>query len=275
MIQQSLTDAAYIQKLFAYANGTPKRSMGQNFLICPEVVEAATTVIAAGPKHVTELGAGIGTLTQSLEAAGLTLRAIEKDDNLIDLLHRHLTDTTQIVHGDMQEIAWEWDTPYQVVGNIPYNLTGLIIRRLTQLHPAPTQALFLVQEEVARRLVATPPNMSLIGLSVQLWGQAQYVLHVPRNCFWPQPKVTSALVALTANPIQIPEREDVIAFAKICFQAKRKQLGGTLKRLKKYSDEDIKQAFAAIDMPSTARPQELSSTQWLTLWHHLENTPAE
>lgn len=270
MIQKPLTDISYIQQLISNAGESPKRSMGQNFLICPEVVEAAVEVIATGPKNVTELGAGIGTLTQGLQAAGLTIRAIEKDDGLIRILERHIKEPTNIIHADMQEVEWEWSEPYQVVGNIPYNLTGLIIRRLTQLNPAPTQALFLVQEEVARRIVATPPDMSLLGLSVQLWGKAEYVLTVPQSCFWPQPKVTSALVAMTAHPDQIAEREKIIQFAKLCFQTKRKQLGGTLKRLNAYSPEDIEQAFTVINMPLSSRPQELSVTQWQRLWKQLE-----
>lgn len=288
MRNRSLTDVDYLKQVLSRANAIPKRSMGQNFLICSEVVEATVTALGSGPKIITELGAGLGTLTQAMLAAGFAVRAIEKDDVLVNILRKHIDGHAEVIHGDIKDIDWRpaFDTSiddqaqgtYQLVGNIPYNISGLIIRRLTQLDPAPAQTILLMQTEVARRLLATPPNMSLISLAVQLWGQAHHLLTVPASCFWPQPKVSSVLVALTPHRAEKTQstksegvtREEIMQLAKICFQNKRKQIGGSLKRAS-YQPAAIDSALKEAGVPPSARPQELTAGQWQVLYQELSD----
>lgn len=258
MESKQLTDIRYLKQILAKHGITPKRSMGQNFLISPEVVEATVAALTAGPKQVTELGAGVGTLTQALVASRFSIRAIEKDDVFIKILHKQFP-KIDITHADLKDVNWTWEKPYQLVGNIPYNLTGLIIRRLTELDPAPTQAILLVQAEVAKRLLANPPDMSLSSLAVQLWGKAALLLRVPRNCFWPEPEVDSALVLL--QPQQRGwNAQAVMTLARPLFQHKRKQLGSRV-------DKD---ALTKAGIALTARPQELSVSDWQRLHAILE-----
>lgn len=252
MKQGNLTDERYLKHLLSRAGVTPSRRAGQNFLICPEVVEATLAILDKNGQ-VTELGAGVGTLTGALAEADFQVRAIERDSALANILGeqlpKKLRERVEIIQDDLRQVDW----PGTIVGNIPYNLSGLIIRRITQLSPAPAQVILLVQREVAERLTAQPPNMNLMGLAVQLWGQAQIILEVPASCFWPEPEVDSNLVLMTPQEESIPDREKVLAVAKICFQAKRKQLSGTLKRA------------LGVNIPLTARPQELSVEEWQEL----------
>ena len=268
MLKQPLTNIDYLQTVLAKAGVAPKRSLGQNFLISPEVVEATVDTVATGPATVTELGAGLGTLTQALIAKGITVRAIEKDDVLVDILRTHAPEA-DIIHDDLKNVAWPWDQPYQLIGNIPYNLTGLIIRRLTQLNPIPTQAIFLVQQEVAERLLAQPPHMSLISLAVQLWGRGERLLTVPKNCFWPEPQVSSTLILLIPGTPPTPEREAILQLAKVCFQGKRKQIAGSLKRSGLYTPKAIESALKSAAIDPQTRPQELSAEEWRQLYTNL------
>lgn len=253
MKQGNLTDERYVKSLLSRAGIAPARSSGQNFLICPEVVEATLSVLDHNIENITELGAGVGTLTGALAEAGYHVRAIERDKVLANILFeqlpKKLRERVEILNKDLREVEW----PGTIVGNIPYNLSGLIIRRITQLTPEPEQVILLVQKEVGQRMTASPPNMNLLGLAVQLWGEVKIILEVPASCFWPEPKVDSSLVLLVPRTEPVEDREKILQVAKTCFQAKRKQLSGTLKR-----------AYGlGIDLKR--RPQELSVQEWQEL----------
>jgi 16S rRNA (adenine1518-N6/adenine1519-N6)-dimethyltransferase len=170
-------------------------------------------------------------------------------------------------------VAWEQPGPYQIVGNIPYHLSGLIIRKITQLEPQPQQALLLLQKEVAARLVAGPPALQLIGLAVQLWGAARVLRSVPASCFWPAPRVDSSLVALkpaAARAVSLAERERVVACARHFFSQRRKQMGGVLKRWQKLDDDAAVALLRRVGIRPEQRPQEISLPQWIRLTQTLQ-----
>lgn len=277
MLTPPLTNSDYLKSILTKAGIRPARSAGQHFLICEEACTATTLALDGGPKKITELGAGLGTLTQVLLAAGYSVRAIERDPDLAAILRREATPRASsnltLEIADLRATPWPWDELYQLVGNIPYNLSGLIIRRLTQLTPAPAAAVFLLQHEVGLRLTATPPDMHLVTLAVQLWGSVHHLLHVPKTCFWPTPQVDSTLVLLVPHTDVATtrhEREAIIKFAKPLFQNRRKQLAGTLTAVTGRSRPDIAALLAKQGIAATARPQELSVDQWQKL--HAEVT---
>jgi 16S rRNA (adenine1518-N6/adenine1519-N6)-dimethyltransferase len=264
-----LTDIEYLQQLLAKHRLTPQRTSGQNFLIAPEVVEATVLALKGSPTNITELGAGLGTLTQGLLQAGYTIRAIERDQKLSQILPKQIPpkdrEKLDLKVGDLRDQPWEWTEPYSIVGNIPYNLSGLIVRHLTQL--TPERVILLVQQEVGQRLLAQPPDLSLIGLAVGLWSQTHILLDVPADCFWPAPQVNSALVLLIprADALPLAEREQIITFAKPLFQLKRKQLLGSLQRVTGQPSTALQSLLDQLHIAPTARPQELSVEQWQAL----------
>ncbi len=276
-MQYDLTDLQTLKALLQKHDIEPSRSLGQNFLVCREVVEAVSMALGAAPQ-VTELGAGIGAITMELAAKGYQVRAIEKDDELAAMLPRiipkALRSNIEVVHGDLRQEIWQWPSPYQIVGNIPYNLSGLVIRRLTQLEKEPTQALFLLQKEVGQRLTAHAPDMNLLSLAVQLWGNADVLLTVPPSCFWPQPEVHSCLVLLTPDPalgISITEREHILRVAKVFFQQKRKQIGGMLKKSFGLSIKEHDAILKKLHLSKEARPQELTRPVWQEMFYLLHS----
>ncbi len=271
MLTPPLTDQAYLASQLQRYRVQPARSSGQNFLISPEVIEVMLAVTAPGPDHITELGAGAGPATVALLAQGKTVRAIERDQTLATILQDHVPRAAQerftLAQTDLKTADWTWPTPYQIVGNIPYNLSGFILRRVSQLAPPPTQITLLVQQEVGERLCAAPPDFHLLSLATQLWAFVTPLLTVPPDCFWPAPKVTSQLVLLTprADALPLTEREAIIALAKPLFQQRRKQLRGTLANTHHISADQAATLLAQCGITPQARPQEVTLEQWQEL----------
>ncbi|MEX1112320.1 MAG: 16S rRNA (adenine(1518)-N(6)/adenine(1519)-N(6))-dimethyltransferase RsmA [Candidatus Andersenbacteria bacterium] len=277
MIPQ-LSDSSVLRDFLDHHKIAPSKSMGQNFLISEEVVESILAVANEGPRLVTELGPGVGVLTQALIESGFEVQAIEKDDDFVKLLPSVVSPKNRgnlhVIHNDLKDVSWSHETEYQLIGNIPYNLSGYIFRILTQLEPAPTQAILLVQKEVGQRATAVPPDMSLLSLAISLWGSAQKVLNVPPNCFWPQPDVHSQVLLLTPHTtplLPITEREAVMQFARIFFQQKRKQLGSVMRKAFSLSAQETERIFKKCLISATARPEELTVAQWINVTDQLSN----
>jgi 16S rRNA (adenine1518-N6/adenine1519-N6)-dimethyltransferase len=273
-----LTNPDFLEQLLQKHGITPEHSAGQNFLVCEEPLEALITAMEGGGPCVTELGAGLGTATAALLAHGYHVRAIERDRHLAGVLGKVIPKPQQanleLQIGDLREAQWHWDEPWQLVGNIPYNLSGYIIRRLTgEAHP-PTQAIFMVQREVGDRLAAAPGDMNLLGLAAQLWGSVHLLLQVPRTCFVPAPAVDSALVLLVPHTGEAARsavtREAILKFAKLFFQQKRKQMGGVAKRNLGWPSERVADVLGRVGIPLAARPQDVSVEQWAALARHAE-----
>jgi 16S rRNA (adenine1518-N6/adenine1519-N6)-dimethyltransferase len=273
MAKPHLTDPDFLHDYLDHHSITPARSAGQNFLVSPEVVEATVLAVHGGPKQVTELGAGLGPLTQGLAAAGYSIKAIERDPLLANLLPHAVTPKERlhlhVIQKDLREVDWAWPEPYQLVGNIPYNLSGLILRRVTFLDPAPERVVLLVQKEVGQRMTAQPPEMQLLGLSLQLWATTHLLLEVPRESFLPQPAVDSQLIMLVPHATPIENREAILQIAKIFFQNRRKQIGGVLKKQLKLSPEQVATLAATVGFSEQQRPQELGAAQWIDFEKHL------
>ncbi|MEX2054939.1 MAG: 16S rRNA (adenine(1518)-N(6)/adenine(1519)-N(6))-dimethyltransferase RsmA [Candidatus Andersenbacteria bacterium] len=271
MLTPPLTDRDYLTSLLTKAGIRPVASAGQHFLIAEEVIEATLMALENGPQQITELGAGPGALTEALLQNGYHVRAIERDNALAHINEHHLPtkarQSLELIVKDLRDVNWSWPTDYQLVGNIPYNLSGLIIRRITKLSPTPNRAVLLVQAEVGERLTATPPDMQLLSLAVSLWGEAHVLMKIPASCFWPAPQVNSALVLLLphATNKEIAQREDILAFAKPLFQLRRKQIGGSLQKTYQLSSNAVSTVLAEAGATTEQRPQELTVAQWQNL----------
>lgn len=272
MMLNDLTDIKFLKRLWQKGNFSPKYLMGQNFLICSEVLEATIIALEEGPRNLTELGAGVGTLTQALLASKFNVRAIERDERLVGLLKtltpKKLASQLTVVSGDLRDEKWTWEEPFSVAGNIPYNLSGLIIRKVTQLEPKPQLVVLLVQREVGQRLTAQAPNLHLISVAVQLWGEVEMILNVPADCFYPKPKVASQLVLLRPrlnDCLPLNEREQALKIIKRFFQTKRKQVGGILQQQFGLGLKDAEKVLQLTGMNRQQRPQEVLPDQWMVL----------
>jgi 16S rRNA (adenine1518-N6/adenine1519-N6)-dimethyltransferase len=221
----------------------PKKSLGQHFLrdrtVPPRIAEAAGL---QPDSTVVEVGPGLGVLTEEL-AARLDpqrgkLVAVELDQNLIPGLEVRFSGMPHVsfMHADVLEVQPEelvGDTPYKVVANLPYYITSAIMRHFLDAAHRPESLTVMVQREVADRMTARPPEMSLLAVAVQFYGRPRTLFRVPPGAFNPPPKVDSAVVHIEIyKPEERPARpRSVEAFFRVAqagFGQRRKQLANTL-----------------------------------------------
>lgn len=255
----------------------PKQSLGQNFLfddnILARIVEAAEV---APEDAVLEIGAGVGTLTHHLARAAGRVVAVELDDRLIPLLHHEMarTDNVTVVHGDILELSpddWFGDAAYKVVANVPYYITGAILKHLLSGRSKPRVVVMTVQKEVAQRVTAGPGEMSLLAVSVQFYGEPRLVSDIKAGAFWPRPEVNSAILRIDLyDEPRLPLAEEAAFFrvVKAGFAQKRKQLQKNLRSLGLPRDE-IDAALARAGIAGTRRAETLSVEEWVRLYRGL------
>lgn len=251
-----------------------KKSLGQNFLMHAQTGEriVGAALLPEGA-HVLEVGPGTGMLTKALLAGGYTVTAVEADDTLAPELETSFAEFAasgqlRIVHADIRT----FDTsplpqPYHVVANIPYYLTGELIRQLLTSAHKPESMTLLVQKEVAERITRNGGKESLLSLSVKAYGTPTYNFTVPRGAFKPAPKVDSAVISIRhISQDAFPSSESEQWFFDVLhagFAHKRKKLAKNLEEIG--SKSAIEAAFNALSLESNIRPEDVPATAWRTL----------
>lgn len=247
-----------------------KKSYGQNFLVDQSVVRKILSAadIRKG-ECVLEIGPGTGLLTQALVDAGAQVTAVEADHDLIAPLRETFGDAIDLIEGDVLSAPLSLPQPYKLIANIPYNITSAIIERFLTTEPKPTRMVLMVQREVADRITASPPDMSVLAVACQLYAACKKVTNVPRGAFRPMPKVDSAVVRLDVREGNF---EPVIHLAKIGFASRRKQLHRNLSDRGVASSERVKELLTRLGKPETARAETLTTDDWVYLHRFLLNT---
>lgn len=222
----------------------PKKALGQNFLVAEPIAraiaEACVPAGEVGRARVVEIGAGTGALTRWLVERARTVSAIERDADLVPLLREQLggvataTAGVSIVEGDAREVdlvgllgASDPDSPRVLCGNLPYSITGELLRRAVECAPNLERAVFMVQSEVAARLGAAPGGKEWGALTVFMHAAfgVHRVLRAPPGAFHPAPEVSSAVVELI--PLRPPRAAETPMFRTLvrrAFEARRKTL---------------------------------------------------
>jgi 16S rRNA (adenine1518-N6/adenine1519-N6)-dimethyltransferase len=221
----------------------PKRSFGQNFLVAPPVVAAIARACVpdeeVGRARVLELGAGVGALTAALLPRARRVVAVERDRDLVPVLAGELdveiaAGRVSIVEGDAQQVApaallgaADASSPRVLAGNLPYQITGRLLERAVAHADEVERVVFMVQLEVAARLVAAPGTKAYGALTVFV--RAAYdvrkLFDVSPGAFHPPPEVTSAIVLLIPRRPRLAEETPVFrALVKGAFMARRKTL---------------------------------------------------
>lgn len=252
-----------------------KKSFGQNWLVDESVVEkiVKASEIVSG-ETVLEIGPGTGVLTRALLDAGTHVVAVEADETLLKPLREEFGDRIELIHGDILSSEIILPTQeYKLIANIPYNITSDILRRFLTKEPKPTRMVLMVQKEVADRITARPPHMSLLSIMCQFYAECRRVTKVPAGAFRPMPKVDSAVVRL--DLVDPQERwgidpEQAIRLAKIGFSSKRKQLHGLLKHLPGLDSERVKKTLSELNLDPQIRAEALTIENWVELTHKLE-----
>jgi 16S rRNA (adenine1518-N6/adenine1519-N6)-dimethyltransferase len=260
---------------------TLQHRLGQNFLIDEGLRDAIANACGVSPDDdVLEVGAGVGTLTIALAERCRRLVAVEFDRALIPALREVLKghDNVEVVQADILRFDIASAFPHggeMVAGNIPYNLTGALIRRLLDSPPRPRRLSLVVQKEVAERWAATT-GASLGTVAVQVFAEPRIVMSIPASSFTPLPKVDSALVILEvrARPaVDVPDVVEFLRFVEAVFQFRRKQVGGTLARLSGLAGSDVTAHLGKFGIEPERRPQTLTLAEWERIYRAFNPEP--
>lgn len=242
-----LTSQKTIKELFKRHETRPWKGLGQNFLTSKgalaDILKAAQLT---KENTVLEIGPGIGTLTRGLAQSAKRVIAVEKDSAMVEIFKEttHDLPNIEIVCADILKLGETKEflnlsketnaesyklqaNSYKLVANLPYYITSPVIRLFLEAKHKPSLMVLMVQKEVAQRICAKPPAMSLLAVSVQIYGKPSIVSYVKKNCFWPQPKVDSAILRIAPLINADKKLIDADIFFKIAkagFKQPRKQL---------------------------------------------------
>jgi 16S rRNA (adenine1518-N6/adenine1519-N6)-dimethyltransferase len=261
----------------------PKKSLGQNFLMHPQIAERIVLAanVGTGKGTILEIGPGTGMLTKALLEKARKVIAIEADGELIAGLTERFgpeiaEGRLEIIHQDIRAFdPGSIDGPYDLVANIPYYITGEILRSFLTSSHKPRSMTLLVQKEVAERITRAKKE-SLLSLSVKVFGTPTYCFTVPRGAFRPAPNVDSAVISIQGiKQNAFPSPEDEARFFSVLragFGHKRKQLANNLEEIA--PRDAIENAFAAAGLAPKARSEDLSLEQWQVIARTLEDVKA-
>ncbi|MCU0280482.1 MAG: 16S rRNA (adenine(1518)-N(6)/adenine(1519)-N(6))-dimethyltransferase RsmA [Acidimicrobiia bacterium] len=254
-------------RLLAEHGVHPRKELGQHFLVDPNLVRRIVAVSGVGPgDRVLEIGAGAGTLTRGLAAAGAQVLAYEIDHRLRPVLEAALAGVAgvEVRYEDASGLDPEGlgEGPWVMVANLPYNVGTPLLLRLLREAPAITRFVVMLQREAVERLAARPGSRvyGLPSVVVRLHGSVEVAFRVPATVFLPLPRVESAVAVIDRLPAS-PRAERAVALAAAAFGQRRKMLRRSLAA----ALPDAPAVLAAAGIEPTRRAEELSPEDYLRL----------
>lgn len=257
-----------VRRLLAELGIQPRRALGQNFLVDGNILQIILREAdVRRDETVLEIGPGLGMLTEALVERARHVIAIEKDSRLAGYIRQEFP-AVELIEGDAVETLDSGfsvqGSGFKVVSNLPYSISTPILERLVENDLKPRRLVVTLQREVAQRLAAKPRHKDYGALT--LFTQLHYhctVAHVVSpGCFYPSPRVDSAIVVLDRRDPRVKLKPDALFHEVVCagFSHRRKMLRKLLA-----GRAGLETAFAQVGIPSTARGEELSLEQWISL----------
>jgi 16S rRNA (adenine1518-N6/adenine1519-N6)-dimethyltransferase len=264
-----------------------RKGLGQHFLIDETILQLI--VSAAGLTRddvIVEIGPGLGVLTRELARRAGWVIAVEIDNKLAAILRQALApvNNVSIINSDilnidpsdlLPELAGKLPTAtgrpfkYKVVANLPYYITSPVLRHLLEARVRPGLMVVMVQKEVAETIAARPGKMSLLSVSVQLYGEPHIVGLVPARCFYPEPEVDSAILCINVyrQPLLSTENTpDFFRLVRAGFSAARKQIGNSLALGLGLPRAEVSPLLEAAGIAPQRRAGTLTIDEWIRLW---------
>ena len=254
---------------------TPKKSLGQNFLNDPNTVRKIVgSLEAPADAHVVEIGPGTGALTGELLDRFASFTALEIDERAVAYLKQEYP-SLDVRQMDVLEVDWaalaaEKGGPLHVIGNLPYYITSPILFGLLDNRQHISEAVVMMQLEVAQRLVAEPrtKDYGILSVQVQLHAQPDLLFRVSRNVFYPKPDVTSAVIRLAFDKVPpLPPEIDPELLRQVirtAFNQRRKTLRNSLSRWTRAQNIELPHHW------DRRRAEELTPPAFLELAHYIQ-----
>lgn len=250
----------------------PKKSLGQNFLTNTGIVMAvADAASVSSGETILEIGPGKGILTEELLKRGAKVIAVEKDSDLMGFLSEKFKvqiskEQLLLLNGDILDPAFKIpDVSYKLVANIPYYITGQILRKFLTAKNQPEKMALLAQKEVAERIIARDKKESILSVSVKAYGAPFFIKTVKAGAFTPVPKVDSAILlidGISRDFFKGISEERFFDVLHAGFAHKRKQLAGNLKAI---FGDSLHEKLAICNISPKARAEDLSLPDWKNL----------
>jgi len=253
---------------------TLKHRFGQNFLIDPVLRDLIAEAAGATENdEVLEVGAGVGTLTIALARHCRRVVAVELDRTLIPALREVVAGDGRIEVVQADILRYDLNAAFPeggeiAAGNIPYNLTGALLRKLLDRTPRPRRLSLVVQKEVAERWTAAT-GASVATIAVRVFAKARTLMTIPAASFEPTPGVDSALVSMEVRPrpaVNVADLDAFLRFVEAVFQQRRKQLAGTLGRISGIGSTAAAARLRDAGVDPERRPQTLSLAEWESVY---------
>ncbi len=249
----------------------PNKTLGQNFLLDEAALQKVIDSAAVTSQDVVlEIGAGLGSLTRHLAIHAQQVVAVEIDKGLIPALEQVVGQFSNVtvMQGDILALHLAEMLPlpeYLVVANIPYNITSALIRHLLEANLPPRRLVLTLQQEVARRICAAPGNMSLLALSVQVYGHPEITAYIPASAFYPPPRVDSAIIRVERYPSPLIPPAQLAAFFQLIkagFSQKRKMLHNAMAAGLQLSPTAVEVLLNSAGIDPMRRAETLSLDEW-------------
>lgn len=275
----NLTSPKAVVELLKKNEITPNKVLGQNFLIDRNILDSIVEVSETGPEYsVLEVGPGLGVLTEQLMLHSKHVTAVEKDSGLYRILSERWggEDKLTLIHGDALEVPLHEiyaGGVTRLISNLPYSVGVRVVLDSALCENPPEVMVLLLQKEVCERFAAKPgtADMGIVSVLLQRLYRVTLVRNVKPTCFYPQPDVTSTIVKLkrhTDYPMDQAESKYFTEFVKLAFSHRRKQLASVMKNAPApygKSADEIRLLLVEVGATETARPEELSISQWVQL----------
>jgi len=259
--------------------------LGQHFLTNKNKLKKFIDALELKNKDVViEIGAGHGEITENIkyQISNIKIIAIEKDASLVKFLKEKFSGdkNVEIIQGDVLKILSRITNDsklatynYKLTGNIPFYITGRLLRTISELKIKPEAVVLIIQKEVAERICAVPPEMNLFAASVGFWAKPKIIGYISKKDFKPEPKVDSAIIKLVIKQLSnyvITQLPNYYRFIKILFKQPRKtilnnltytDLHGLEHELTQINKEKIIEKLHKLGIKPSDRPQNLTIEQ--------------
>jgi len=270
-----------------------RKGLGQHFLVDDDVLQLITSAAELAPADIImEIGPGLGVLTRELaKKAGLVV-AIELDNRLAAILKQTLDSfgNVAVINEDILQVEpaallQEQEArflstitsrlDYKVVANLPYYITSPVLRRFLETQVKPRIMVVMVQREVAEVIAAEPGRMSVLSISVQLYGKPEIIDYVPARCFYPVPEVDSAILRIDLYPrpaVDVTDKESFFELVHAGFSASRKQIVNSLAQGLRLPKAEALSLLGRGGIDPQRRAETLALEEWARLWQEFTQT---
>lgn len=279
MDQQAAGKERSWREILADLGVRPSKALGQNFLHDRKIVRRiADTAELTSDDLVVEIGPGLGILTDELAKRAGEVIAVELDSRLAEHLRDRLDPAkVRVVEADILQVDLAELTggrPYQVVANLPYSVAAAVLQHLLESEARPERLVVMVQREVAERIVARPPAMSILAVAVQFFGTPSIAFRIGGGAFIPPPRVESAVLRIDVHP-SVPlagdARRAFFRLVRAGFSQRRKRLANAVSDGLRVPKPEVETRLRAAGFDPDRRAETLSVSDWLRVFDNMRD----